>query len=124
MIYELIFELGGWVCHQAPERSLHIAGVQMPLCARCTALLLGAVVATLYVVLRRPLPPTQLCFALTLPMPVEIIFASWGIIEGGNALRSVTGFLFGFFSLVGGLQFLARLGPGISTRESSEVNRF
>jgi uncharacterized membrane protein len=124
VIYELIFELGGWVCHQAPERSLHIAGVQMPLCTRCTVLLLGAAAASLYIALRRPLPSTPFCLALTLPMAVEITLATSGLIEGGNSLRSVTGFLFGFSSLLGGLQFLARLGPRISTGESSGVNRF
>ncbi len=119
MIYELIFELGGWICHQAPERSLHIVGVQMPLCVRCTTLLLGAAAATLYIGLRRSLPPTRLSFALTLPMVAEMTLASAGLIEGGNALRAVTGFLFGFFSLVWGLQFLANLNPGASTPDPS-----
>ncbi|MBC7262568.1 MAG: DUF2085 domain-containing protein, partial [Chloroflexi bacterium] len=30
------------VCHQFPEHSFFIAGVQMPLCARCTGTYLGA----------------------------------------------------------------------------------
>ena len=28
----------GRVCHQRPERSFHVAGVQLPVCARCTGL--------------------------------------------------------------------------------------
>jgi uncharacterized membrane protein len=32
------------VCHQFPEHSLSIAGVQLPLCARCTGTYLGALV--------------------------------------------------------------------------------
>ena len=34
--------LGGLVCHQRPERSFHPDGVQMPVCARCAGLYLGA----------------------------------------------------------------------------------
>lgn len=30
------------VCHQRPERSFHTAGVQWPVCARCSGLYLGA----------------------------------------------------------------------------------
>ncbi len=33
--------LGGVVCHQRPDRSFHLEGVQMPVCARCTGLYLG-----------------------------------------------------------------------------------
>jgi hypothetical protein len=56
-------------------------------------------------------------------MVVEVALATSGLIEGGNVLRAATGFLFGFFALVGGLQALARLGPRISTPESSGINR-
>ena len=34
--------LGGVVCHQRPDRSFHPEGVQMPVCARCAGLYLGA----------------------------------------------------------------------------------
>ena len=34
--------IGGVVCHQRPERSFHLHGVQMPVCARCAGLYLGA----------------------------------------------------------------------------------
>ena len=30
------------ICHQLPEHSIHLAGVQAPLCARCTGTYLGA----------------------------------------------------------------------------------
>ena len=45
----LIFEIGARICHQRAERSFHIAGVQMPVCARCLGLYasgaLGALIA-------------------------------------------------------------------------------
>lgn len=34
--------VAGLVCHQRPERSFHPEGVQMPVCARCAGLYLGA----------------------------------------------------------------------------------
>jgi uncharacterized membrane protein len=42
--------LGSLVCHQRPERSFHVAGAQLPVCARCTGLYvsgaLGVVLAS------------------------------------------------------------------------------
>ena len=29
------YQAGSLVCHQRPERSFHLAGVQLPVCARC-----------------------------------------------------------------------------------------
>lgn len=34
--------IGYAVCHQLPERSFHLAGEQLPLCARCSGTFLGA----------------------------------------------------------------------------------
>lgn len=38
----LIRIVGARVCHRRPERSFHTAGVQWPVCARCSGLYLGA----------------------------------------------------------------------------------
>lgn len=37
-----------WRCHQLPKRSLQIRGRQMPICARCTGILIGLIVAPLF----------------------------------------------------------------------------
>lgn len=37
----LTYVVGGLVCHQRPERSFHLAGAQLPVCARCAALYWG-----------------------------------------------------------------------------------
>jgi uncharacterized membrane protein len=48
----LIFEACGLICHQRPERSFHLAGVQLPVCARCLGLYasgaMGAVIACVW----------------------------------------------------------------------------
>jgi uncharacterized membrane protein len=39
---EVVRLVGARICHQRPERSFHAAGVQWPVCARCSGLYLGA----------------------------------------------------------------------------------
>ena len=43
-----VYLVGGLVCHQRPERSFHLWGAAMPVCARCTGIYVaGAVTALL-----------------------------------------------------------------------------
>jgi uncharacterized membrane protein len=39
---DLLFPIGSFICHQRPERSFFLHGRQLPVCARCTGLYLGA----------------------------------------------------------------------------------
>jgi uncharacterized membrane protein len=43
----------GYVCHQRPERSFHLDGHQLPVCARCTGLYLAAPLGLAGVMLMR-----------------------------------------------------------------------
>ena len=47
------YGFGALVCHQRPERSFHLAGVQLPVCARCAGLYLSAALGILAVGCRR-----------------------------------------------------------------------
>src|SRR5262245_24342446 len=42
-----IYEVGSLVCHQLSERSFHVWGAQLPVCARCTGLYIGAASAAI-----------------------------------------------------------------------------
>ena len=42
-----VYEVGSLVCHQLSNRSFHLSGAQMPVCARCTGLYVGAAGAAL-----------------------------------------------------------------------------
>ena len=44
-----IYTVGSLVCHQLPERSYRLWGAQMPVCARCAGIYLGAALAALSV---------------------------------------------------------------------------
>jgi uncharacterized membrane protein len=45
----MLYQAAGLICHQRPERSFHVGGVQLPVCGRCLGLYLsgacGAVIA-------------------------------------------------------------------------------
>lgn len=38
----VLYAIGSLVCHQRAERSFHLAGAQLPVCARCFGIYLGA----------------------------------------------------------------------------------
>jgi hypothetical protein len=38
----VVYALSSFICHQRPERSFRLSGVQMPVCARCEGLYLAA----------------------------------------------------------------------------------
>jgi uncharacterized membrane protein len=40
-----VYEVGSFLCHQLPERSFHFRGAQLPVCARCVGLYVGAAAA-------------------------------------------------------------------------------
>ena len=42
-----VYAIGSDVCHQRPERSFHLLGVQLPVCARCTGIYAGAALASI-----------------------------------------------------------------------------
>ena len=42
-----VYAVGSLVCHQLPERSYHLWAAQMPVCARCTGIYLGAMLGAL-----------------------------------------------------------------------------
>src|SRR6266540_2695250 len=48
-----IYGVGSLVCHQRPERSFHIWGAQLPVCARCAGIYAGAAVAAVAAALVR-----------------------------------------------------------------------
>jgi len=58
-----VYLTGSGICHQLPERSFHLSGHQMPVCARCAGIYFGAAIAVIVATCIAPLP----AFALRAP---------------------------------------------------------
>jgi hypothetical protein len=65
----LSYLVGGLVCHQRSGRSFHLAGAQLPVCARCTALYLGGAAFLLIALLVAAVGRRE---------PVSVLAARWG----------------------------------------------
>ena len=110
LAYAALFQFMGVFCHQMAERSWFAYGVQLPLCVRCTAITVGALLAAAYILTRRPMPRIEVCLLGAAPLGLDIVLPALGAYEGSNALRALTGLCFGFFALIGSLSWLAARG--------------
>lgn len=74
--------IGYAVCHQLDERSFHVDGHRLPLCARCSGMYLGAVLGVVYLTLTQPrsagMPPKWVIALLAL-------FGLAFVVDGGNS---------------------------------------
>ena len=93
-------------CHQLPERSFHVRGQAMPVCARCLGAA-GGQCASVGFGLLGFFPPLWIALIALLPMLVDWSVQEWLERESTNARRLVTGLLggWGFCSV-----FLLALG--------------
>jgi uncharacterized membrane protein len=85
--------VGYAVCHRIEERSFHVHGRQMPLCARCTGMYLGAMLGLVYLSITTPrrtgLPPWK----------VMILFGFFVAAFGIDGVNSYLHFFPGFKGL-------------------------
>lgn len=72
-------------CHQRPERSFFFNGRQVPVCARCLGLLLGAAAVPLYCT------DLRLASALMLAMMLDGLTQAMRLRESRNWIRLVSG---------------------------------
>jgi uncharacterized membrane protein len=84
------------ICHQRPERSFSTAGVQWPVCGRCSGLYLGAAAAaaTVLVVRKRlrlsRLRAPALLAAAAVPTALTLGVEWAGLSDVGNVMRFAT----------------------------------
>jgi uncharacterized membrane protein len=114
LLYRALMYVGSWWCHQLPQRSPHLFGVQMPLCWRCTGIFIGALALFCTLLVRKRLPPLLPCVLLSLPLPLDVLHAIITHGEGDNARRLVTGLLWGFCATSAGLQLLRHVALRLS----------
>ena len=102
----LIYAAGSVVCHQIPERSFHLAGFQLPVCARCLGIYAGAAAASIHglsmlvtdstrwrILSRRAARNVFLVSAL--PTLVTVGLEWGGVWHGTNVVRGIAGIALG-----------------------------
>jgi uncharacterized membrane protein len=75
--------VGYAICHQIPGRSFHIDGHQLPLCARCTGIYLGALIGFTWMIAwgrRRAVGMP--------PVPITIVFVGFIVALGIDGINS------------------------------------
>jgi uncharacterized membrane protein len=94
--WRLVFRV---FCHGIARRCLLLFGVPMPVCARCTAIYVGIVVAAAaFFVLPANAERTMrmVVYAATIPIAVDGITQALLLRESTNSLRMATGFIAAF----------------------------
>ena len=81
-------------CHQMPERSFFIYGYQLPVCARCTGVILGEIVAIVLLLLNIKIN-IVICFVLLTTMGIDWFIQYIKILQSTNFRRLITGTLGG-----------------------------
>jgi uncharacterized membrane protein len=102
-IATLTYAIGAVVCHQIPERSFHLAGAQLPVCARCIGIYAGAAAAASIHALAilvadsarwRTLTPRAargVFLVSALPTIVTVALEWAGLWRGSNIVRAIAG---------------------------------
>jgi uncharacterized membrane protein len=99
-----VYAAGAVVCHQRPERSFHLAGAQLPVCARCLGLYVGGFLGAISWMLvaglgaqrsgraqrflEPPVVRATLC-ACALPTCVTVVTAAAGVWDPSNVPRAL-----------------------------------
>ena len=87
-------------CHQRPERSFHIWGKQLPLCARCTGIVLGQLAAMIWMLCAGQPVVGWLGLALIVPTVLDGWLQMKFDFESNNARRCVTGVMAGIGCII------------------------
>lgn len=96
--------IGRAVCHQLPQRSFHMGGYQLPLCARCSGMYLAIGVSLMFLLIRKRQnankPPSLFEGGLIvlgmLPLMIDGVSSYLGWRETNNLLRYISGAMFAY----------------------------
>jgi uncharacterized membrane protein len=122
-LYKFVFWLCSFGCRQVPAHSFFWHGYQLPLCARCLGVLVGAGVLIGFFFVRKRLLLPRLVPSSVLSLPLIID----GLVEASNAtpwpnqVRFLTGILFAFGAVNLALVCLGWLERHFGLREISPV---
>jgi uncharacterized membrane protein len=119
-----VYEGAGLICHQRPERSFHVAGVQLPVCGRCLGLYLSSAMGALGVWLTS----RKFGFARTraalivaaVPTALTVSLEFLGIIQPGNVVRAISALPLG---AVAAWSFVGSLRAEVDGRPATYASR-
>jgi uncharacterized membrane protein len=106
-IATLMYAAGAVICHQLPERSFHLTGFQLPVCARCLGIYAGAAAAaSIHVLgvfvadsarwrLLSPATARRVFLVSALPTLVTVALEWAGAWSGTNVVRAMAGVALG-----------------------------
>lgn len=96
-----------WGCHQLPDRSFFYKGYQIPVCARCTGIIIGYFISIIYAILFHQLKITT-SIVLIMFMAIDGTLQLLTAYSSTNTKRLITGMLagFGFIQLMKSFIFL------------------
>lgn len=86
-----------FICHKLPERSFFYKGKQFPICARCTGILIGyliAIVMAFFIEI-----PLMFSFVLLIPIGIDGIGQYLGKWTSTNIRRLITGIIAGIATI-------------------------
>jgi uncharacterized membrane protein len=92
----LVYQGAGLICHQRPERSFHLNGAQLPVCARCTGLYVSGAAAALAACAgwrrRVPAPRTTRAVLMIAAVPTALTLAVEfaGLAYPSNGVRALS----------------------------------
>lgn len=119
-----IYSFFSYICHQIPERSLHLAGHQMAVCSRCFGVYFGLFAGTLaYPLVRRideiePLPRFWLLLSLV-PITIDWSLTIFGIWENTHVSRFLTGAVLGGACAMFIMPALVEIGRNLKYRRTA-----
>jgi uncharacterized membrane protein len=90
-----VYQSAGLICHQRAERSFQLAGVQLPVCARCTGLYVSGAVGALigwFAAPRRRATRTTRVWLMwaALPTALSVALEVVGLLHTSNLLRALS----------------------------------
>ena len=100
---KIYYQFGALICHQIPDRTLHVGGKLLPVCARDTGIYIGMFIALIYLCLKGrwkcDKPPklalTVILCIFFIPMGLDGITSYLGLRPTTNMIRIISGCFFG-----------------------------
>jgi uncharacterized membrane protein len=107
----LLYQSFSAICHQRPERSFHLSGFPLTVCARCAGIYAGFLLGLLvYPFARRlddeTMPERRWLLLAAAPMLIDVAGDAVGLFASSFASRAITG-------LIGGAATAFYLFPGL-----------